>query len=222
MFFESVLMVIFDCDGVLVDSEQIVQDIDLVMIAELGWPITRDEIFDEHLGRSEQAFARNIERHTGKSLPAGFLQERRARYLHAFETELKPVAGIEAAVKQLQATSTATCIASSGSHERMDLTLGVTGLRRYFVGRIFSGDEVERGKPAPDLFLHAARSMTYEPADCVVVEDSPSGVAAARSAGMRVVAYAGLTPARFLQEAETVIADMDELVDTIERLRVAS
>lgn len=214
----SDLLVIFDCDGVLVDSERLVQDVDMRMIADLGWPITRDEIFEQHLGRSEAAVARNIERRTGRPLPPGFLTDRKAAYSHAFRTELTAVTGVHDAVHALHQGGVATCIASSGSHERMDLTLGITGLRPWFEDRIFSADEVAHGKPAPDLFLHAADTMGYRPGDCVVVEDSPSGVAGARAAGMPVIAYAGLTPARFLQDADAVIDDMHQLVTTIDRL----
>ncbi len=125
----------------------------------------------------------------------------------AFETELRPVPGIAAA---LDAITLPNCVASSASIEKMRVTLGQTGLWDRFEGRIFSATEVEHGKPAPDLFLHAASSMGWEPADCAVVEDSPAGVKAGLAAGMTVFGYAGTTPAALLEGAR-VFTDMAEL-----------
>jgi HAD superfamily hydrolase (TIGR01509 family) len=141
------------------------------------------------------------------ALPEGF----RRRYLDtmfaAFEEELQPVPGVAAA---LDAITLPNCVASSASLEKMRFTLGHTGLWDRFEGRIFSATEVEHGKPAPDLFLHAARSMGWAPGDCAVVEDSPAGVQAAVSAGMAVFGYAGTTPAERLDGAR-VFTDMAEL-----------
>jgi HAD superfamily hydrolase (TIGR01509 family) len=207
--------VIFDCDGVLVDSERIIQEVDMAMIAELGWPITREEILSQHLGRTSTEVAANIERHLGRALPPDFQTARDAAYAQAFRASLVEVPGVRSAVYELQATGWQTCVASSGSHARMRLTLGVTGLRSLFEGRIYGAEDVARGKPAPDLFLHAARDLGAIPAECVVVEDSPSGVAAARAAGMPVVGFAGLTPRAALADADVVITHMDVLVETV-------
>jgi HAD superfamily hydrolase (TIGR01509 family) len=211
-------LVIFDCDGVLVDSERLIQDVDLRMIGELGWSITTAEILEQHLGRSEDEVTANIERVTGRPVPDGFGEARRAAYAAAFREHLGEVPGVRRAVEALQSVGFDTCVASSGSHERMAMTLGLTGLRELFEGRIYSADEVARGKPAPDLFLLAATAMGHDVTDCVVIEDSPSGVLAARSAGMRCIGYAGLTPAEALGDADEVISDMDDLVPAIERL----
>jgi HAD superfamily hydrolase (TIGR01509 family) len=122
----------------------------------------------------------------------------------ALAAELTPVEGIVEALDALQGIS--VCVASSGSHDKMRFTLGMTGLYERFAGRIHSADEVPRGKPAPDLFLHAARRMNVEPAACAVVEDSQYGVQAARAAGMRAFGYAGgLTPANRLEGPNTVL-----------------
>lgn len=207
---------IFDCDGVLVDSERLIQQIDMAMIAELGWPITREEILAQHLGHTEAEVAANIERRIGRELPPAFRSDRDAAYAAAFRERLVEVPGVRASVEGLVASGWQVCVASSGSHARMDLTLGVTGLQDLFRGRIFSADDVARGKPAPDLFLHAAREMKAPVTQCVVIEDSPSGVRAARAAGMPVVGYAALTPAAFLADATTVIGSMDELVPAVE------
>ena len=130
----------------------------------------------------------------------------------AFRRELRPVAGIDAALDAIEAAVVPTCVASSGSLEKMRLTLGLTGLWDRFEGRIFSGDEVEHGKPAPDLFLLAAERMGASPEDCVVVEDSPFGVAGACAAGMGALGYAPEGDGEALAEAgASVFRSMAEL-----------
>lgn len=208
-------LVIFDCDGVLVDSERLVQDVDMRMIRALGWPITRAEIFDQHLGRSEADVIANIAARTAAPLPPTFVAERDAAYLQAFRAGLVAVPGVEKAILELHEQGWATCVGSSGSHDRIRLTLGLTGLLPLFEGRIFSAQDVPRSKPSPDLFLHAAKTMGVRPERTIVVEDSPSGVRAARAAGIRVIAYAGLTPAGLLGAADTVVTDMAELTQAI-------
>ncbi|MDQ6525277.1 HAD family phosphatase [Nocardioides sp. LHD-245] len=213
---------LFDCDGVLVDSEPLVMRVELALIAELGWPITVDEAVAEHLGRSWPAIQANIERHIGRPVPWDFVARAEAERTRLFEQELEPVAGVAEAATAIERDGFMTCVASSGSHRRMALTLGLTGLRDRFVGRIFSAEDVSRGKPAPDLFLHAAAVMDATPASCVVVEDSPSGVEAARAAGMGVIGYAARTPAHLLAEADIVIADMADLRWAVTRFFTAS
>ncbi|MGH9170377.1 MAG: HAD family hydrolase [Acidimicrobiales bacterium] len=188
-------LVIFDCDGVLVDTERLAVPIDVQILREMGWEISPEEVVERFLGRSEADCNREIEEHLGRPLPPESSFEFDRRYREAFEHGLEPVAGVAPAIDAIICTGLATCVASSGSHEKMRWTLGLTGLWERFEGRIFSVEEVERGKPAPDLFLHAARSMGFQPADCAVVEDSPFGVQAALAAGMAALAYAGgLTP----------------------------
>jgi len=149
-----------------------------------------------------------VEAHLGHAID--WETEFTARYQDVFEHELLPVAGVGAAIDQLV---TPFCVASSGTHERIRFTLGLTGLLDRFADRIFSAQDVVHGKPAPDLFLHAAASMGVAPPGCVVIEDSAAGVAAARAAGMRVLAYAGgVTPAsRLSGDGVTVFSDMGEL-----------
>ena len=203
-------LVIFDCDGVLVDSERISVRIDVRVLAELGWPLTEAEVIDRFVGRSEAYMIGEIEKGLGRSLAAGWDDEFRHLYRHAFEAELAPVDGVVAA---LDAIAAPTCVASSSSHERLRHTLGLTGLLERFDGRIFSAEDVRHGKPAPDLFLHAAATLGAEPARCAVVEDSRHGVEAARAAGMHAFAYAGgLTAADRLEgPATTVFQEMGEL-----------
>ncbi|MFF4385274.1 HAD family hydrolase [Streptomyces sp. NBC_00853] len=208
-------LVIFDCDGVLVDSERIAVRVDALVLAELGWNLTEAEIVDRFMGRSSQSMTEEIEAHLGHSLPADWEEEFRPLYRDALAAELTPVPGIVDALDAL--TGLPTCVASSGSHEKMRFTLGITGLYQRFEGSIFSATEVEHGKPAPDLFLHAAQQMGVEPEACAVVEDSQYGLQAARAAGMRAFAYAGgMTPARRLEGPDTVIFDdMRKLPDLL-------
>jgi HAD superfamily hydrolase (TIGR01509 family) len=207
-------LVIFDCDGVLVDSEKIAVRIDVAMLADLGWPMSQDEVVERFVGRSYADMARDIAEHLGRPLPDGWNEPYRRLYREAFERELAPVDGV---VEALDALTLPSCVASGTSHSGLRHTLGLTGLYERFAGRIFSASEVARGKPAPDLFLHAARTLGADPRRCVVVEDSRYGVEAARAAGMRVFGYCGgLTRAEWLAGENTVVFDdMRELVRLI-------
>jgi len=209
-------LVIFDCDGVLVDSERLAVRIDVEVLGKLGWVLTEAEVVERFVGRSDAAVAREIEAHLGRTLPGDWLTEFEHLYREAFAAELRPVPGV---VEALDRITLPTCVASSGSHDKMRYTLGLTGLYARFAGRIFSATEVAHGKPAPDLFLHAAARMGVEPAACAVVEDSRFGVQAARAAGMRVLGYAGgLTPAERLAGPGTVVfRDMRELPELLAR-----
>lgn len=209
---EPVELVIFDCDGVLVNSEPIAVRTEARLLAELGWPLTEAEVVDRFVGRSESDVLGEIEAHVGRPLPDW--QERFDTALHAaLRAELEPVAGIVSAIDALDALGLPTCVASSGSHDKMRLTLGLTGLHERFEGRIYSASQVANGKPAPDLFLFAAVQRGIVPNRCVVVEDSLPGVQAARAAGMRCIAYAGgVVPIERLHgQATDVITDMSTL-----------
>ncbi|MGW6690867.1 HAD family hydrolase [Streptomyces sp. NPDC054961] len=198
-------LVIFDCDGVLVDSERIAVRVQVAVGAELGWPLTEAEVMDRFVGRSNASIGEQIAARLGSDRAVAW--QARFEQLHrlAVDAELTPVDGIHEA---LAALTLPTCVASSGSHEKMRHTLGHTGIHAHFEGRIFSADEVAHGKPAPDLFLHAAQRMGVDPSACVVVEDSKYGVQAARAAGMRSLGYAGgLTPAQWLEGPDTVVFD---------------
>ena len=200
-----IALVIFDCDGVLVDTERIAVRIDVAVLAELGWPMTEAEVVERFMGRSDAEMTAQIEAHLGRSLGASWEEPFKHLYRDAFAAELKPVPGI---IEALDAIAIPTCVASSGTHEKIRFTLGLTGLYDRFAGRIFSASEVARGKPAPDLFVHAASRMGVAPAACAVVEDSPYGVQAARAAGMRAFGYAGgLVPRRALEGPQTVVFD---------------
>jgi len=203
-------LVIFDCDGVLVDSERIAVRVEAELLAELGWPLSQAEIVERFMGRTTEYMDEAIEAQLGSRLPGDWRDQFQRRYREAFAAELVPVDGVLDALDQI---AVPTCVASSGSHDKLRFTLGHTGLYERFEGRIFSGYEVANGKPAPDLFLHAAARMGAGPARCAVVEDSLYGVLAARAAGMRVFGYVGgLTSADRLEgEATVVFEDMREL-----------
>jgi HAD superfamily hydrolase (TIGR01509 family) len=209
-------LVIFDCDGVLVDSERLAIKIDVAVLAQLGWHLTEAEIIERFVGVSEARFRQEIESHLGRGLTDDWEQEFEPLYRNAFQAELRAVEGI---VEALDRIVLPTCVASSGSHEKMRFTLGLTGLYDRFSGRIFSATDVARGKPAPDLFLYAAERMGVAPEACVVVEDSAMGVAGARAAGMHVLAYAGgVTKAAKLAGPSTVVFEhMRELPGLLER-----
>jgi HAD superfamily hydrolase (TIGR01509 family) len=202
--------VIFDCDGVLVDTEPAANRVLARILTEAGLPTTTEESMRTYMGRSWASCMQIASELAGRALDGEAL---RAQYTAgvraAWSRSLEPVPGIAAA---LDAIALPTCVASSGEHERMRFTLGRTGLYERFAGRIFSATEVEHGKPAPDLFLHAARSMDFDPAATTVVEDTVPGVQAARAAGMRALGFARHTPAADLAAAGAeVFADMADL-----------
>jgi HAD superfamily hydrolase (TIGR01509 family) len=201
------MLVILDCDGVLVDSEPISNRILAERLTAIGLPTSTEESIRDYMGRSWASCAALIEQRLGRPLPDGFADGYHAELFAELRRELRPVPGIEAA---LDAIAAPTCVASSGAHEKIRTSLATTGLLERFEGRIFSAVDVEHGKPAPDLFLHAAAAMGSAPEDCVVVEDAPAGVAAGRAAGMTVLGYAALTPAEALEGAR-VFTSMAEL-----------
>src|SRR5436305_8203090 len=196
-------LVIFDCDGVLVDSEPIAIRIDVEMFAELGLTVSQQEIIERFVGRSPEVMALAVQQQLGHPPPDGWEARGETRLRSAFERELQPVPGVREA---LEAIDLPVCVASSSGHDSLRFKLELTGLYARFAGRIFSAAEVANGKPAPDLFLHAASRMGVAPDACLVVEDSRYGVQAARAAGMDVLAYAGgLTPAAALEGPGTIV-----------------
>lgn len=196
-------LVIFDCDGVLVDSERLAIKVDVLVLRQLGLELTEADIVERFVGISDAGFRRGIEAMLHRPLPDNWEVQVEPLYREAFRRELVPVKGITAALDRI---SQLTCVASSGSHEKMRFTLGITGMYERFEGRIFSATEADRGKPAPDLFLHAAKRMGVVPEACAVIEDSALGAEAGRAAGMQVFGFAGsVTPAEKLQGPNTVV-----------------
>ena len=198
-------LVIFDCDGVLVDSEPIAVRIDVEMLAEVGVTMSEEEVIERFVGRSPEVILTETEARLGRRVPEGWFERGETRIRRAYATELRPVDGISEALAEI---GDPVCVASSSGHESLRYKLELTGLYERFAGHIFSATEVASGKPAPDLFLHAASRMGAAPGDCVVVEDSRYGVQAARAAGMDVLGYAGgLTPGDVLEGPRTVVFD---------------
>jgi HAD superfamily hydrolase (TIGR01509 family) len=202
-------LVIFDCDGVLVDSELIANRIFAALLNELGASVTLDTMFERFVGHSMADCLVIVEELLGRVPPADLVTTLRARTNAALAVELRAVDGVAAVLDSL---AVPYCVASSGDHDKMRTTLGLTGLLPRFEGRLFSATEVARGKPAPDVFLYAAQRMGCAPARAAVVEDTPIGVQGAIAAGMTVFGYAGHTPAERLRHAgATPFATMAEL-----------
>ena len=200
-------LVIFDCDGVLVDSERLSIRLDVELLATLGWRMAEDEVVERWVGRTEAAMRAEIEEHLGRSVEAEWTAFSE-RYVAAFAAELEPVDGVADAVDAVQSAGLATCVASSGDLGKIRRNLAKTGLLDRFDGRLFSADDVEHGKPAPDLFLHAASVMGAMPGRTAVIEDSVHGVMAGLAAEMAVFAYAGgVTPASRLTRAGVNVFD---------------
>ncbi|MFE2169131.1 HAD family hydrolase [Streptomyces sp. NPDC059447] len=205
-------LVIFDNDGVLVDSEPLANTVLAEYLTELGHPTTYEDSLRDYMGAAVHRIHDLVQERTGERLPEDFDRTLIARTSAAFERELKPVAGIEDVLGALTASGVGYCLASSGSHERIRVGHLAAGLDGWFEEEwIFSSDDVGEGKPSPELFLHAARQMGVEPDRCVVIEDSPRGIEAARAAGMDVYAYTAMLPADQLPGATGYFGDMMQL-----------
>ncbi len=181
-------LIIFDCDGVLIDSEVISARVLIELLTPIGVLIDAAHVSENFLGRSFPSVAADIRRDFSVLLPAGFEQSYRRVLLQTFESELQATPNL---ISLLPSLAMKTCIATSSSPERATRSLEIVGLRAEFDGRIYTASEVNNGKPAPDLFLHAASHESVKPEKCIVVEDSTPGVEAARAAGMRVCRYLG-------------------------------
>ncbi|MCF8067064.1 MAG: HAD-IA family hydrolase [Desulfobacterales bacterium] len=183
-------LVIFDCDGVLVDSEPIASRIFCDLVNEAGLAITYEQTVQDFEGISDEDCIKIVEERLGRPLPDNFMDQHDKKLFEAFFNDLKPIEGIHGALNQI---SIPTCVASSGPHKKMNVSLKITNLKSFFEGKIFSATEVKRGKPHPDLFLYVANKMGVAPDACVVVEDSVFGVRAGIAAGMTVLGYAART-----------------------------
>ncbi|MET7355859.1 HAD family hydrolase [Streptomyces mirabilis] len=209
-------LVIFDNDGVLVDSEPISNTILAAYLTELGHPTSYEESIRDYMGSAMHRIHELVQERSGQRLPEDFDDVFHGRVFAAFERELQPVPGAVQLLEKLAADEVPYCVASSGSHERIRVGHRKTGLDRWFdEGRVFSSQDVGRGKPAPDLFLYAAARMGVAPERCVVVEDSPLGVRAANAAGMDVYGFTAMTPAAKLTGATQLFSELGELADLL-------
>jgi HAD superfamily hydrolase (TIGR01509 family) len=184
-------VLIFDCDGVLVDSEPLACAVQAPQLARAGLVITGEEVALRYTGMSAADMRRAIEKQLGRSLPEDHEMRSAEALRKAFRSELQPVAGMTQFLEELDTAGVVRGVASSSSPERLELALRLAGLREFFAPHIFSSSMVPRGKPAPDLFLFAAQAIGADPAACMVVEDSVPGISAARAAGMTAVGFCG-------------------------------
>jgi HAD superfamily hydrolase (TIGR01509 family) len=212
-------LIIFDCDGVLIETEALANQCEVDALAKMGFKIPLEDYIDLALGKHNSLVEKLLKKTYGIDLNQTFWEEVKRVQKDVFEKKLTAVKGIESALKKIP---TAKCIASSSSMERLHHTLGITKLLPYFEGNIFSADFVAKGKPAPDIFLYAADKMKTHPKDCLVIEDSPAGIQGAISAGMTVYAFGGgkhITPKikeKLKQtKAHRFFEDMEKLIELI-------
>lgn len=217
-------LIIFDCDGVLVDSEPLAMQVLIAAIAAQGIVITPQAAYRDYLGRSLASISASLLDRHGAPLGPAAVEAMRSELFALYRQQLQASPGLPDMLERLEIPF---CVASSSNPERIRISLELTGLLPWFEHHMFSASMVENGKPAPDLFLHAARSMQVSPARCLVVEDSPAGITAARNAGMRVFGFTGgghITPGGLRQtiqalEPDRVFDDMHALPDLVRSLR---
>jgi HAD superfamily hydrolase (TIGR01509 family) len=215
-------LIIFDCDGVLVDSEVISCRAHANALTLHGYPISSEQVSRRFLGRSTKQANLEIETELGRKLPEAYHGDLQDELFRSFEADLEAIRGIH---DVLDVVTQAVCVASSGSHQRMQVSLGSTGLHERLAPNIFSSSQVKNGKPAPDLFLFAADQMGVPPERCVVIEDSLAGIAGARAAGMTVFGFCGGSHCgdghaeTLLQAgANLTFADMHQLPELVRRV----
>lgn len=213
----SIELVIFDCDGVLVDSERLAIQVDQEVLSELGWDITLSEVIERFVGRSNKYFQTEVENYLKTKLPDNWSEQLTKKYKERFSTDLVPIEGVHQVLQEIPYDY---CVASSGTIEKMRFTLGATGLLTQFEERMFSAEQVNHGKPAPDLFLLAADTFGVAPENCLVVEDSPAGLQAALSAGMKAIAFSGglISEDNLLAFEVPVVQKMSHLLGAIAQL----
>ncbi|WP_161569559.1 HAD family hydrolase [Veronia nyctiphanis] len=198
---KNIELVIFDCDGVLVDSETITSRVFSNMLSEQEVNVALDDLFEMFVGQSSEKCVELTEKLLGCAPPEDFFHQLEKRVSVALENELVAIEGVQALLEALHQRGIAYCVASNGSHRKMSLTLGLTGLDPYFVGKAFSAHDVSHPKPAPDVFQMAAKTMNAQPENCLVVEDTPTGVKAGKAAGMTVAGFSLNTPSKRLEQA---------------------
>ncbi len=219
-------LVIFDCDGVLINSEEIYVNSEIEFLSNAGFQLEKRAYMEAFMGLSQDDWrvklGTAVQERSGHPLPENFFESLDTFVMQRFESELRSISGVRGAVSNLELTC---CVASSTPLPALQWKLEHTGLADLFSPRIFSADMVDRGKPAPDLFLHAAATLAIEPRHCVVVEDSANGVIAGKAAGMKVIGFTGGDHCLADHEAilidsgaQVVIDDFAQLGSTISRL----
>jgi HAD superfamily hydrolase (TIGR01509 family) len=206
------MYVIFDCDGVLVDSERIVNEVEAQVLTRWGWPVTEPEVRALFKGRPFADLQATIEQRLPGKLPSDWIYDWAMETACAMKQRLREVTGVRALIERLRAAGVPIAVASQSSLGRVRLSLALCGLDAYFGAHVSTASMVTRPKPAPDVYLHAAASLGAAPDACIVIEDSPSGVRAARAAGMTVYGYAADEDAAALAAAGAIVfRDMREL-----------
>jgi HAD superfamily hydrolase (TIGR01509 family) len=207
---------IFDCDGVLVDSERLVNRVEARVLSRWGWDATPDELGATFKGRAFPEVAASIARHVQRPLPPDWMYDLAMEVADGMRRELREIPGVRSVLDRLRDAGVPLAVASQSALGRVRLSLGVCGLDGYFGAHLYTASMVARPKPAPDVYLHAAAGLGADPSDCIVVEDSPSGVRAACAAGMRVYGYAADEDADALEGAGAiVIRNMAELPERL-------
>ena len=208
--------IVFDCDGVLVDSEMISMKVSQRIVADLGWEVDLATMFKMFVGSSHEYFVAQIENQIGRSLEPGWNLPYRGWLEAEFHTGLVAIPGVVDAIDQIRLP---TAVASNSGHDRIRLSLDIVGLLAHFDGRISSAQDVAAGKPEPDVYLHAAELLGVSPERCIAIDDSRFGVEAAQRAGMRVLAFDGGASGLPLDGPRTsLLRDMEELPSLVERL----
>jgi HAD superfamily hydrolase (TIGR01509 family) len=193
MGLKNVECIIWDCDGCLIDSELLACSVSASLMGEFGYDITAQEYIERFAGKGIKHSISIIEKETNKEILPYFPFERlKTERKKIFSESLKEIDGVSEVLSKIDLPM---CVASGSSIDRLDLTLGIVELKSRFEGRIYSSEQVENGKPAPDIFLYAARNMGVAPENCLVIEDSVSGIKAAKAAGMPVFAFLGASHA---------------------------
>ncbi len=183
-------LIIFDCDGVLVDSETIGCRIDAMALTKMGYHISTEDFIKKYAGLSDKTMSARVTEETGIQIPDEYLAARLPRILEAFENQLRPL--VEPLLSWLDVGQIQRCVASGSSRSRVIRSLEVTNQLNYFTqDSIFTAQQVQKGKPAPDLFEFAAKQLNTQPSECLVIEDSVAGIQAAKAAGMEVIGFLG-------------------------------
>lgn len=215
---DDVRLIIFDCDGVLIDSEALVCRLTGEELTRLGYAIGTDEVIARFAGRAEASMIAEIERDWGRPVPPAYFDRIRSRIAAAYKGELDAIPGV---ADTLDLIGCAICVASSSYPEKLQLGLGATGLLDQFGGNVISASRVARGKPAPDVFLYAAGWMRTPVAHCLVVEDSVPGVLAAKAAGMRAIGFTGGRHCGEGHGRRLLDAGAEKVIDRMDQLRCA-
>jgi HAD superfamily hydrolase (TIGR01509 family) len=216
-------LIIFDCDGVLVDSEALENEIMAQCLGEVGWSMTGVQARERFIGLAMASVINQAQEHLGRPLPDNWLADFHAISHARLANEIEAIDGVTDAIDKIEAMGWTTAVASSGEHAKMKITLGRTGLYDRFEGRIFSAQDVAQGKPAPDVYLLAAKTLGHDPKTCFAVEDSPNGARAALAAGMTTFGYAAqIDPGRLRDVGvQHVFTDMAELPDLVRAFEAA-